>query len=118
MIKTYTLYALSHKEGLAQRTANGQRASSGSNRPSYGSDKDGYFSKWSSSWSDEDSYYSGGPRSDGSWEVDSFCDSYTCSNGNGDSDYDSTSSEQSVQGYMDYDPHASDEDSDSSEDPG
>ena len=88
------------------------------NKISYNSNNDCYFSEWSSSWSNEDSYYSGGPRSGGSWEVDSFCDSHTRSDSDCDSVYDSTSSEQSVRGYMDYDPCASDEDSDSKEIPG
>ena len=62
--------------------------------------------------------YSSGPRSDDSWEDDSSCDSHTRTNDGGDSVYDITISEQSVRGYMEYDPWASDEDSDSREDPG
>ena len=94
------------------------RASSSSDHHIGCSNRDDCNSKWSSSWSDEDSHYSGGPCSDGSWENNSFCDSYTRSYDNCDSDYDSISSEQSVREYMGYDPYASDEDSDSREDPG
>jgi len=81
-----------------------RRASSSSDYHSYGNGSDGRFSEWSSSWSNEDSHYSGGPRSDGSWEDGSFCDSYTHSHGNCDSDCDSTSTKQGLREYMDYDP--------------
>ena len=64
--------------------------------------------------------YSNGPCSDGSWEDDSSCDSHTRSNSDGDSVYGSTStsSEQSARGYREYDPWASDKNSDSREDSG
>ena len=94
------------------------RASSSSKHHSCCSDSNGGYDKWSNSWSGEGSYYSGGPHSDGSWEDDSFCDSHTRNDGDRDSVYDSTSSDQSVRGYMEYDPSASDEDSDSKEVPG
>ena len=64
------------------------------------SDNDGGYDEWSISYSNEDSHCSGGPCSDGSWEDDSFCDSYTRCYGDYDSDYDSTSSEQSVREYV------------------
>ena len=71
-----------------------------------------------SSWSHEDSHYSGGPRNGGSWEGDSFCDSHTHSYDSCDSDYGSVSIEHNVREYMDYKLFASNEDSDSREDPG
>ena len=68
-------------------------SSSNSDHHSCCSDSDGGYDEWISSWSDEDSHYSSGPRSDGSWEGDSFFNSYTRGYGNCDSDYDSISSE-------------------------
>ena len=95
-----------------------RRASSSSDHHSYYSDNIGCFSEWSSSWSNEDSHYSSGPRGDGSWEGDSFCDGYPHSYGSCDSDYDSVSIEQSVREYMDHKSFASNKDNDSIEDPG
>ena len=95
------------------------RASSNNDHRSCCSDSNGSYGEWSSNCSDEDSHHcSDGPRSNGSWEVDSFCDSYTRGYGNYDRDYDSTSSEQSVREYMNCDPCASNEDSDNREGPG
>ena len=83
------------------------------------SDNGGCFSKWSSSRSDEYSYYSGGSHSNGSLENDSSCDSHTYSDGDCDSAYyNSASAEQSVRGYMNYDPCSNGEDSNNREDPG
>ena len=81
------------------------------------SDSNSYVSKRSTGWGDEDSQYSNGPRSDSSWEGDSFCGSYVNSYGSCDGSYDSICSEQRIQEYMNYDPYASDKESNSREDP-
>ena len=94
-------------------------ASGSSDHHSCCNDNDSCSIEQSSSWSEEYSCYSGGPCSDGSWEDDSFCNSYTRSygNGKGDSGYGNISTKQSVRAYKVHEPCVSDEDSDSREDP-
>ena len=73
-----------------------RRASSSSDYHSYCGNSNGCYKEKSSSWNDEDSHHSGGPRSDRSWENDSSCSSYVHSYGSCDRNYDSMSTKQNV----------------------
>ena len=94
------------------------RTTSSSDQDSHCSDSGGGCSGRSLGWSDEDSHHNGGPRSNSSWEGDSICDSSVHSYSSCDSDCGSISTEQRVREYTDYDPYASDKDSNSRKDSG
>ena len=94
------------------------RAISRSDQDSHYSDSNGCNSGRSLSWSDENSHNSRGPYSNSSWDNDSHCGSSVYSYDSWDSDYDSICTKQRVREYMDYDLYASDEESNSTEDPG
>ena len=94
------------------------RASSSSDHHSYCSHSCGCYSKRSINWDDKDIQYSGRPRSDSSWEDNSFCGSYVHSYRSCGSSYDTICPEQRIQEYMNYDPYASGEESNSREDSG
>ena len=92
------------------------RANSSSDHHSCCSDSNDCDSERIISWGDEGNQHSDGPRSDSSWEDGSFRGSHVHSYGSCDSSYDSICSEQRIQEYMNYDPYASDEESNSRED--